>query len=80
MSSLTPDDSTFDRETLLDITVNVIPMGILLFFVVLFIVVHPWEFDPFYFVVQHGLTLFPFLVLILVTYISAKYISRDEKH
>lgn len=80
MSPLISDESDFDRETLLDITVNIIPMGILLFFVILFVVIHPWEFDPFYAVIQHGLTIFPFLVLVLVTYISAKLISRDEKH
>lgn len=78
MSSPPSDDSWLDRETLLDVTVNVVPMAILLFFVVLFVVVHPWQFDPFYAFLQHGLTIFPFAVLVLVTWVSAKYISRDE--
>lgn len=80
MSSNTSNESDIDRETLLDLTVNVIPIGILLFFVVLFAVVNPWEFDPYYFFLMHGLTIFPLLMLLLVTYVSARVISRDEKH
>lgn len=67
-----------DRETLLDVTVNVVPMVILLFFVVLYTVIRPWEFDPGLFVLMHFLTVFPFLLLGLLTYVSATVISRDE--
>lgn len=74
------EESPIDRETLLDITVNVIPIGILLFFVVLFTLVQPWGYDPFYILLGHGLTIFPILVLLLVTYVSAKVIARDEAH
>jgi hypothetical protein len=76
-------DERFDwatRETLLDVTVNAIPMAILLFFVVLYTVIRPWEFDPAMFVLMHFLTLFPLVVLVLLTYVSAKVITRDERH
>ncbi|WP_227356843.1 DUF6684 family protein [Haladaptatus salinisoli] len=68
------DDSTFDRETLLDITVNVVPMLILLFFVVLFTVWTPWEGQPLIYAISHFLTIFPLLVLALLTWVAAHYI------
>lgn len=74
------DDDWADRETLLDITVNLIPMGILFFFFLLYVVISPWEFDPLMFTLQHFLTLFPFLLLAILTYFSAKVIARDEHH
>jgi len=67
-----------NRETLLDVTVNVIPMVILLFFVGLYTVLQPWEWDPAMFVLMHFLTVFPFLLLALLTYISARAIAGDE--
>lgn len=67
-----------DRETFLDIVVNIIPMGILLFFVGLFLVYMPWEENLFLTVVSHFLTIFPLIMLALLTYVSARVISRDE--
>lgn len=68
----------FDRETWLDLIVNIVPMGILVFFVVLFLLYMPWQDNLFLTAVSHFLTIFPLLMLILVTYISAKVISRDQ--
>ncbi|WP_262177239.1 DUF6684 family protein [Haloarcula laminariae] len=67
-----------DMETLLDVMVNLIPMGILLFFVGLYTVFQPWEWDPVMFVLMHFLTLFPFLLLALLTYVSAQAIAGAE--
>lgn len=67
-----------DRETFLDLVVNIIPMGILLFFVGVFLVYMPWEENLFLTIVSHFLTIFPLVMLALLTYISAKVISRDE--
>jgi len=39
------DSRTFDRDTLLDLTVNLIPLGIMLFFVVVFLFVNPFGED-----------------------------------
>ena len=67
-----------DRETMLDLLVNVIPMGILLFFFLLFLFVSPWQIEPGIFFFTHFLTLFPLALLIVLTYVSARAISRDE--
>jgi len=66
------------HETWLDLTVNVIPLGILLVMDVLFWVVNPWGWDPFVIVVSHFLTLFPLVLLALLTYVSGRIVQRDE--
>ncbi|WP_276252285.1 DUF6684 family protein [Haloarcula rara] len=66
-------------DTLLDVTVNLIPMGILLFFVLLYSLFRPWEWDPGMFVLMHFLTVFPFVLLALLTYVSARAIASAEQ-
>jgi hypothetical protein len=66
------------HETWLDLTVNLIPLGILAFMDVLFWVVNPWGWDPMLVVISHFLTLFPFVLLALLTYVSGTIIQRDE--
>lgn len=68
----------FDRETLLDLSVNVIPLGIILFFVVLFVVVAPWGYSPVDTAVQMSLLIAPFAGLAILTYYSGRAIARDE--
>jgi len=66
-------DSVFDRETLLDISVNIIPLVIIAFFlVVLFLAQFPP--DPFAMVISVGLHVIPFVGLTILTYIAAHYI------
>lgn len=67
-----------DRETLLDVAVNAVPMAILVFFIGLFLVYMPFPPDTLAFVINHGLTIVPLLSLAVLTYVSAKVISRDE--
>ncbi|WP_321170890.1 DUF6684 family protein [Halobaculum rubrum] len=70
----------FDRDTLLDLTVNVIPLAILLFFVAAFVLVDPFGGLDFYGrVLQMGLLAFPFVALAILTYVSGKAIAGDEK-
>ena len=69
----------FDRETLLDLTVNFIPMFIILFFIVGFAVVNPYGFDPLTSGIQFFLMAMPFVSLAVLTYLSAKAIAGDEK-
>ncbi|WP_313692790.1 DUF6684 family protein [Halorarum halobium] len=70
----------FDRETLLDLTVNVIPLGIILFFAVGFLIFNPWaSLDQFGQLVAMGLLVVPFVALALLTYVSGKAIAGDEK-
>ena len=69
----------FDRETMLDLVVNFIPLGILLFFIAMFAVVTPWGFDVRTSGVMLGLMIVPFVALAVLTYVSAKAIAGDEK-
>ncbi len=72
-------NSIFDRETLLDLTVNIIPLVIIVFFLILFIVIQP--FGPllsFMSVISFGLLVVPFAALAALTYISGKAIAGDE--
>ncbi|WP_336001043.1 DUF6684 family protein [Halorientalis halophila] len=67
-----------ERETLLDLTVNAIPLGILLFLDVLFWFVNPWGWDLWFVFWSHVLTLVPFTLLLLLSYVSGRVIQRDE--
>lgn len=67
-----------DSDTLLDISVNLIPIVILLFFVVLFAVVTPWPPNVLLFAVGHALTIIPIVFLALLTYVAASVFERSE--
>lgn len=71
-------EKVFDRETLLDLTVNVIPLGILLFFVAAFVVVSPWGFDSVISSVQLAIVGSFAVLLTLLTYYAGKAISKAE--
>ena len=66
-----------DRGTLIDVSVNLVPLLILVGFSVLFVVVRPWNSRPAVYLMMHLLTLLPVLLLAIVTYVSAKFITRD---
>jgi hypothetical protein len=66
----------FDRETWLDISVNIIPMFIILFFVGVLLFTSPWPQDRLMNVVALGLHIVPFVLLALLTYVSALAIER----
>jgi len=68
----------FERETVLDLIVNVIPLVMILFFAVLFVVVPVFEWDPFYLVVGHALLVIPFVLLALLTYLAGKVVAGAE--
>ncbi|MFB6304362.1 MAG: DUF6684 family protein [Haloferacaceae archaeon] len=68
----------FDRETLLDLVVNGVPLFIMLFFIVAFALVNPFGFDPLASGIQFALIVFPFVALAILTYFSAKAIAGDE--
>ncbi|WP_458206496.1 DUF6684 family protein [Haladaptatus sp. NG-SE-30] len=71
-------ESVFDRETILDLTVNIIPLGIMAFFLVLFIVLSPWTGSLFIDVIGWGLIVVPFVLLALLTYVAAKKIETTD--
>ncbi|UPW01927.1 cox cluster protein [Halorussus gelatinilyticus] len=64
----------FNRETLLDISVNIIPLVILLFFTVFLLLFSPWPENLFLQAIALGLHLIPFVLLAILTYIAAYYI------
>ena len=64
----------FNRETLLDISVNIIPLVILLFFTVFLLLFSPWPQNTFLEVIALGLHIVPFVVLAILTYVAAYYI------
>jgi len=71
--------ATYNRATLLDISVNVVPILIIVFFVVLFLVINPWGYDPWMLAVSHGLMVIPIVGTAYLTYIAAGVITRDER-
>ncbi|MFB6131606.1 MAG: DUF6684 family protein [Salinigranum sp.] len=69
----------FDRETLLDLTVNFIPLFILLFFLVGYAIFNPFGSAPLARGLQFFLIAMPFVLLAILTYLSAKAIAGSEK-
>lgn len=72
-------DSVFTRETLLDVLVNIVPLGILTFFFLLYMVMNPWTAESLLGrVLQVGLIAAPFTVLAVITYLVAKRIEGGD--
>jgi hypothetical protein len=76
---MTEESRTFDRETLLDLMVNAIPLGIMLFFIVIFLVINPFGTDLVATTIQMTIIVVTFAALGVLTYISGKVISESEK-
>lgn len=68
----------FERDTLLDVTVNVIPIGILVFFLALFLAYSPFPQNLFVQVISLGLLVVPLLLLALLTYYSGLAVQESE--
>jgi hypothetical protein len=69
----------FNRETLLDLTVNFIPLGIILFFVVLFLVYRPFGVELVPSVIMMALLVLPFAALAILTYFAGRVITEAER-
>ncbi|QSG08348.1 DUF6684 family protein [Halapricum desulfuricans] len=71
----------FDRDTLLDLTVNVIPLAMLAFFLVAFLVYAPgpFAFDPVLSTIQLSIVFTTFFLLAVLTYYAGKAIAGAEK-
>jgi len=72
-------DRLFDRDTMLDLSVNVIPIGILLCFIVLFAVVAPFPADSAVLIVQMSVIVITGVALAILTYYSGKAIESGEE-
>lgn len=68
-----------DRETLLDVIVNIIPLVIIAFFFVLYIFSDDYIWQPFIIFISLVLLIVPFGLLALVTYASGWAIEQGEK-
>jgi hypothetical protein len=69
----------FDRETQLDLLVNIIPLFILGFFIVGFLVFAPFGIDPLASSIQFGLIAIPFVLLTVLTYFAAVAVAGSER-
>lgn len=71
----------FDRDTLLDLTVNIIPLGIMAFFFVMFLVYAPTVFawDTVFSTLQLAIIGTTFVLLAVLTYYAGKAIAGAEK-
>lgn len=72
------NERIFDRETLLDLFVNAIPLVILLFFVALYAAVAPFPENSVVLAIQMSIIILTGLGLALLTYYSGKAISSAE--
>lgn len=64
-------------ETWVDLTVNLVPLGILVLVELLFFAYNPWGWDPVFVVLMHLLMVVPIASLALLTYVSGYYVQRD---
>ena len=69
----------FEKDTLLDLTVNVIPLGIILFFIAAFVIARPFGLDPVFSGLQLSLMVSMFLLLAVLTYYAGKAIEGAEE-
>lgn len=69
----------FDKETLLDLSVNIIPLVIILFFIVTLPLFNVWGWEPMVSIVTIGLHVVPFVALAVLTYVAGKVIVSDER-
>lgn len=72
------DSSTFDRETLLDLVVNAVPLAIMLFFLAVFVVYNPFGPSAVQTALQFSIVGLTFVALVVLTYYSAKAIAGAE--
>jgi hypothetical protein len=69
---------TFDRETALDLVVNAVPLGMLVGFVLMFVLDTPYGIDPVPTAIQLTLVLVPLGALVVLSYHAAKAVEAAE--
>ncbi|XVH30808.1 DUF6684 family protein [Haloferacaceae archaeon DSL9] len=72
-------EKIFDKETLLDLTVNFIPLGIIVFFIGVFAIFPYWGLSGLATGLTFAIMISMFVALAFLTYISGKAIAGDEK-
>lgn len=76
---MTTSTPIFDRETWLDISVNVVPLGIIAFFLALFALASPWAIEGLTSAIGFALLVVPFLGLAYLTYFAADLMESAEE-
>jgi hypothetical protein len=71
-------EKVFDRETLLDLTVNVIPFGILAIFFAAYVLFNPFEGGGVITAIQLAIVGVSALGLMILTYYSGAAVSKAE--
>jgi len=71
-SGMPSNDDPSGVRALLDVSVNIVPVGILLFFVALFVTYGSYPTDPLVTLVQMALILLPAFVVTVVTYYAVR--------
>ena len=69
---------TFDRETLLDLIVNAIPLVMMAFFIGVFVLYNPFGTDLANQAIQLSIVVITFGALLVLTYFSGRAISNAE--
>jgi mannose/fructose/N-acetylgalactosamine-specific phosphotransferase system component IIC len=72
-------EKVFDRETLLDLTVNVIPFAIMAIFFALFLVFNPFEGSIVITAIQLSIVGVSAIGLMILTYYSGAAVSKAEE-
>lgn len=71
-------EKVFDRETLLDLTVNVIPFGILMIFFAAYLIFNPFDGDIVITAIQLAIVGVSGIGLMILTYYSGAAVSKAE--
>lgn len=71
-------DTAFDLEALLDMSVNFVPMLIIVFFSAYFLLYNPFNWGPAYAIFTQLLLLVPFVFVGALTIIARKVIAEAE--
>lgn len=73
--------TVFDKDTLLDLTVNIVPLAIMAFFFAVFIVTNPWgDGVSLERVIQFVIIATMFVGLSILTYFAAVRIEGGDDH
>lgn len=70
-------ERVFTKDTMLDLVVNIIPLGILAFFIGMFALWGPYSWDPLYSTLMLGIIAVAGILLTVLTYFSAIAIEGD---
>lgn len=68
-----------DRDVLVDVAINAVPVVILAYFVVVLLVWFPWADDPLVLALTHTLTIVPIVTLVIATYYVSRAVERDAR-